>query len=80
MGNANVAERRGPETNRRQTARAIRCEHCKALLTFDRRGSVVGMYRSASAMPVHSYGDAAPGAPATQPRCVVCNQSLLPAA
>jgi hypothetical protein len=72
-------ERRTAEADRRRLVRAIRCESCGVLLTFDRRGSVVGMFRSASAMPVHG-GPVASETHRTriEPRCVVCNRSLLP--
>jgi hypothetical protein len=81
MADLNPTDRRVAALDRRHGRRAIRCEHCQALLSFDRRGCVVGMYRSASAMPVHA-GLAAREQPssAVQPRCAICQRSLLPAA
>jgi hypothetical protein len=74
-------ERRTAEADRRRIVRAIRCESCGVLLTFDRRGSVVGMFRSATAMPIHVQQPRdEPSTPAGPPRCVVCQRSLLPPA
>ncbi len=74
----NHTERRRAVADRRNPPRPIRCMNCGVLLTFERRGAVVRLYRSATAMPLRVSGPNERNAPVGPPRCVVCNELLVP--
>jgi hypothetical protein len=78
VSTTNNPERRVAANDRRNPPRPIRCMNCGVLLTYERRGSVVRLYRSATAMPLRVAGPDERNTPVGQPRCVVCNELLVP--
>ena len=78
MGISNHTERRRAVSDRRNPPRPIRCMNCGVLLTYERRGSIVRLYRSATAMPLRVAGPDERNVPVGPPRCVVCNELLVP--
>jgi hypothetical protein len=78
MGTPNQIERRRTLADRRNPPRPIRCMNCGVLLTYERRGSIVRLYRSATAMPLRVAGPDERNTPVGPPRCVVCNELLVP--
>jgi hypothetical protein len=78
MAKADNREQRYAIGERRRPLRPIRCMNCGALLTYERRGSVVRLYASGTAAPLRATPVDEPNTPAAAPRCVVCGEPLLP--
>jgi hypothetical protein len=52
--------------------------NCGVLLTYERRGSIVRLYASGAGGPLRSPDASERNPPAAPPRCVVCNEPLIP--
>ena len=78
MASGDNRERRDAGGERRRPLRPLRCMNCGVLLTFDRRGTMVRLYGGGAAAPLYATPASEPNVPAPAPRCVVCNEPLLP--
>jgi hypothetical protein len=54
--------------------------NCGVLLTYERRGCIVRLYRSGTAMPIRPSRPDERNESVVRPRCVVCNELLVAAA